>query len=99
MIERKVADWVKRAIRNRMSVTGLAYRPDGTSIRVHMTNLSYDGCKLLTDKPLVIGEQVRLVVPGMQPILAQVRWTTNEEAGMRLLGGSAAEDRRARIGV
>ena len=98
-IERKPADWSNRANRNRMSVTGVAYRSDQSWVRVHMTNLSYDGCKLLTDHPLDIGETVQLVMPRMQPINAQVRWTTGGEAGVRFQSASAAADRRARIGV
>ena len=99
MIERKPADWAHRGNRSRTSVTGVAYRSDHSWILVQMTNLSYDGCKLLTDQPLDIGEQVQLVMPRRRPINAQVRWTTGEEAGVRFMTNSAADERRARIGV
>lgn len=99
MIERLQSEWHNRANRNRSSVTGVAYRADESWVRVQMINLSYDGCKLLTDCPLDIGEQVTLVMPRMQHVSVQVRWSTDSEAGVRFLNGSAADDRRARIGV
>ena len=98
MIERPTSSWVKRN-RKPMSLTGVAYRADGSWMRVHMTDLSYDGCKLLTDDLLNIGETLRLVMPRMQHMNAQVRWVKDQQAGIRFLGGSAVEDRRARIGV
>ena len=99
MIERKPIDWVARANRNRTSVNGVAYRSDGSWVRVHMTNLSYDGCKLLTDQPFDIGEQLTLVLPRMSHMAVQVRWTGENEVGVRFLLGTAVDDRRARIGV
>lgn len=76
MIERLFTVWANWANRSRISIMGLAYRSDGTRIGVQMINLSYSGCKLKTDQPMVIGEEVKLVIPRMQPINAEVRWTT-----------------------
>jgi hypothetical protein len=99
MIERSPANWVKRN-RKPMSLTGVAYRADGSWMRVHMTDLSYDGCKLLTDDTLDIGETLTLVMPRMQHTKAQVRWIKNQQAGIRFLtNASAVDDRRARIGI
>jgi hypothetical protein len=99
MIERPLSSWVKRD-RKSMSLTGVAYRADGSWMRVHMTDLSYDGCKLLTEELLDIGETVTLVMPHMQQTKAQVRWIKDQTAGVRFLhGSSVADDRRARIGV
>ena len=99
MIERPLSDWVKRS-RKPMSLTGVAYRADGAWVRVHMTDLSYDGCKLLTDDTLDIGETLTLVMPRMQHMKAQVRWIKNQQAGIRFLhNGSAVDERRSRIGV
>ena len=99
MIKRSPSDWVMRSNRNHTSVTGVAYRSDGSWVRVHMTNLSYDGCKLLTDHRFDIGEQLTLVMPRMRHISVQVRWVKENEAGVRFLLGTAVDDRRARIGV
>ena len=43
MVERAVQDWKARAGRNSSSVTGAAYRSDGSWVRVQMVNVSYDG--------------------------------------------------------
>ena len=102
MIERPQSEWVKRANRSRTSSTGVAYHSDGSWTRVHMTNLSYDGCHLLTDKPLDIGETLVLVMPRMQHQKVQVRWAGESEAGVRFIGGpgsSVQDERRARLGV
>jgi hypothetical protein len=98
MIERPVSQWVKRN-RKATSLTGVAYRPDGAWVRVHMTNLSYEGCHLLTEEEFDIGEPLTLVMPRMQHLKVQVRWVKNGQAGVRFLGSNAVEDRRARIGV
>lgn len=98
MIERPQSTWVKRD-RKRMSLTGVAYRADGGWVRVHMTNLSYDGCHLLTDAQFDLGESLTLVMPRMQHQSVQVRWIKDGQAGVRFVGTSAVADRRARIGV
>ena len=100
MIERAPSDWTPRQFRKGASTTGTAARADGSRCRVHMTNLSYDGCRLLTEEALDIGETLRLLFPGRQPTDVQVRWVKDHEAGVRFLqNATAAEDRRARIGV
>lgn len=99
MIERPISQWVKRN-RKPASVTGVAYRSDGNWVRVHMTNLSYDGCHLLTDQEFDIGETLSLVMPRMQRIEVQVRWVKDNEAGVRFIqAGNVADERRARLGL
>ena len=99
MIERPFSEWVRR-VRKPVSTSGNAFRSDGSCVRVHMTNLSYDGCRLLTEHPLDIGETLRLVMPRMQEMDVQVRWVKDNEAGVRFLQNQTArDDRRSRIGV
>ena len=98
MIERPISQWVKRN-RKATSLTGVAYRADGAWVRVHMSDLSYDGCRLLTEEEFDIGEPLTLVMSRMQHLKVQVRWVKHGQAGVRFLGGNAVEDRRARIGV
>ena len=100
MIPRPQSEWVKRLERKPASCTGVAYRSDGSWVRVHMTNLSYDGCHLLTEDSLDIGETLKLVMPRMQHMSAQVRWVKESEAGVRFLANaSAVDERRARLGI
>jgi hypothetical protein len=99
-IERTPEDWNPRNPRKPASTTGVAYRSDGSWMRVHMTNLSYDGCKILTEDRLDIGETLKLVMPRMQHMEVQVRWVKEQEAGVRFLGGgSVIDERRARLGI
>jgi hypothetical protein len=64
-----------------------------------MTNLSYEGAHLITEEEFDIGEPLTLVMPRMQQLKVQVRWVKDGQCGVRFLGGSAVDDRRARIGV
>ena len=99
MIERPMSQWVMRN-RKAASLTGVAYRSDGSWVRVHMTNLSYDGCHIITGEDFDLGEPLTLVMPRMQHMRAQVRWVKNGQAGIRFLhDGNVLNDRRARIGV
>jgi hypothetical protein len=98
MLERPLTQWVKRN-RKATSLTGVAYRADGSWVRIHMTNLSYEGAHLITEEEFDIGEPLTLVMPRMQQLKVQVRWVKDGQCGVRFLGGSAVDDRRARIGV
>ena len=99
MIERPYSEWSKRAGRNRTSASGIAYRSDESWVRVQMTDLSYDGCHLLTDVDFDVGETLTLVMPRMNHMKVQVRWIKQGQAGVRFIGNSAADERRARIGL
>lgn len=99
-MEREQQDWFSRAARRQVSLTGTATRADGNSLRVLVSNLSYEGCKLFCEKPLNMGEVISLTMPGLGTMSAQVRWTAEEKAGLSfLLGKSIKEERRARLGL
>lgn len=99
VIERSPSEWTSRPGRKATSTTGIIYRDDGSWMRVQMIDLSYDGCHLLTEERLNVGETLKLVIPSMQHLTAQVRWVKENEAGVRLLhNASAAEVSRARLG-
>lgn len=99
MVERTRSQWLPRKERLRKSLTGVAYRSDGSWLRVHMTNLSYDGCHLLTDGSLDLAEAMTIVMPRMQHLKGQVRWVTDGQAGVRFLTGDVVGDRYARLGL
>ena len=100
MLERPQSQWTARQPRKAASTTGAAYRSDGSWMRVHMTNLSYDGCHLLTEGALDMGETLKVIMPRMQHFNVQVRWVKDQQAGVRFLNNaSAADERRARLGV
>jgi hypothetical protein len=98
-MEREQQDWLSRSARRHVSLIGTARRADGGSLRVLVSNLSYEGCKLMSEKRLSIGEIVNVTMPGLGTMSAQVRWTAENKAGLSfLLGKSVQEDRRARLG-
>ena len=98
-MDREQIDWLNREGRRKASLTGIACREDGSRLRVVVTNLSYQGCHLFAEDPICQGETFDLTVPSMGAVKAQVRWSDGESAGVRfLVGESAAEQRRARLG-
>lgn len=101
-MERDQSEWRKRDGRRNVSLGGAAYREDGRSHRVLVTNIAYNGCHLICEGSLGVGETLKLIVPGMGTVNAQVRWTKEERAGLRFLienNVTAQDQRRARLGV
>ena len=99
-MEREPIDWLPRAARRRVSLTGMARWEDGSSAKVLLSNISYQGCHLWSEHQLTCGETMTLMLPRYGNMDAQIRWVVGDSAGVRFLtGASAADDRRARIGV
>jgi len=100
-VEREPIDWKARGFSRRgVSHKGRISCADGQVFSALVTNLSYSGCQVLAEGSLTVGETVSLSLPGQGAQDAQVRWVAQDCAGLQfLLGQSAAEDRRARIGV
>ena len=99
-VQREHIDWKRRQVRNKVSLTGTASRPDGRTFRVLVSNVSYEGCHLWTDHDLAIGDTINLTLAGRGELPAQVRWIKDGSIGVRFLtGNSPSDERRARIGV
>ena len=96
-----IKDWVKRNERRDVDLAALAFRADGTSCNVSLRNMSYDGCLVEADGGFAIGEKVRLVLPRMGEIKAQIRWATAEgKAGARfVLEEIGPQERHSRMGL
>ena len=80
---RRPNSWTERSERREVNLASFASRSDGTRIRVRLLNISYEGCQLATEKPLVVGERIKLGLTGLGEILAEVRWTSKYRAGAR----------------
>jgi len=99
-MKREVIDWKVRPVRRKLALPGNATGPDGTSFRILLSDISYEGCHMLAEAELTTGEVIEVAIPGMGRMQAQVRWVAGDQVGVRfLLGKSPVEDRRARIGV
>jgi hypothetical protein len=99
-MEREISDWSVRGPRRPVKLTGAVEWSDGVSSMAIVTNLSYLGCTLSSDREFARGETVRLTIPERGKLHAQIRWVRDGKAGARFLTGDSARDtRRARIGV
>jgi hypothetical protein len=99
-MERQQIDWTSRGPRRPAQLMASAEWADGTTAAVQVSNLSYLGCRLSCDHGFVKGETVRLFLPDLGKVHAQIRWVRAASAGARFLTGDSTKDaRRARIGV
>lgn len=81
---RREPGWISRDDRIPTLVEGSALREDGTLVRVTMSDLSRDGCRLDYDgDTLQIGEWVNLEAEGHSAIRGQIRWSLLGSAGVR----------------
>lgn len=98
--QERTPDWNKRNDRKPVSVAAVAYLPDGSAIAARLTNISYEGCQIETEVTLPIGDKLKLALPRLGEISAQVRWSLQGTAGLHfLLEESHADERRPRIHV
>lgn len=81
--QERLDDWVERNQRHGVSFPAVAYRSDGTNIRVHLRNMSYEGCQMDTQKVLLVGEILTIRLSGLGDVFAEVRWATKDRAGAR----------------
>ena len=100
-MEREACDWIPRGEPRRPAKWAAAAQwPDGSRANVLVTNLSYQGCRLVSDRQFTKGETVRLFMPSLGQVHAQVRWVRNGIAGTKFITGDSSKDaRRARVGV
>lgn len=76
---------VKRHPRIRVEHEGVLIDSDGVEVPVKVTDISREGCRLITDGSPMIGERVRLRVGRAGEVPAQVRWSLGQEAGLRFV--------------
>ena len=77
--------WIGRKDRPDSSVEAVAYCADGTEVAVIITNMSDEGCRMESAHTFVIGEQLRLAVPEVGYVVAQIRWALLGAAGARFI--------------
>ena len=90
MEHRPFLEWNRAEKRRGMNVPGVAYRADGNRSTVVVSELSYDGCRLLASDSFTVGECVTLVVMSLgAEINATVRWARQGKVGLRFADGAA----------
>ena len=83
--QRLEQEWPPRSERRLVNVAGNAIRLDGSKIRVRVLNISYEGCQLETERVMLVGERVKLSLPGLGEIPVEIRWVTKGRAGARFV--------------
>lgn len=73
-MQRTFHDWVSRNSRRHVSLATLIHRGDGSQACAYVSNLSYDGCELTCDELFLLDERIKLAVPNLGSIRAEIRW-------------------------
>ena len=80
-----VHGWTGRKDRHSVSLDATILRGDGSKAPVKLTNFSDEGCRIEAANDFRIGERLRIAVPRMGMIKAQVRWALADSAGAKFL--------------
>lgn len=67
------------------------------SIPVTLLDMTYDGCKVRTPEVLQVGDRLKLSIPNLGILKAEVRWYGDDRAGLRFIhseGDDGAADRK-----
>lgn len=70
-----------RRPRRKVEFGAFAERPDGTQALLTLSNLSYDGCEVVSAESLRVGERIKLNLPRLGQIFAEIRWSAEGRAG------------------
>lgn len=80
--------WTPRNDRKEVDLAAVVHREDGAPLPVTVKDLTEQGCRISGDETLLIGEQIRLEIPHLGYLSAQIRWSLDGEAGARFGGES-----------
>lgn len=84
------SDWTSRDPRTKVQLTGTITRANTLRHPVRVTNISAKGCRVESDRQLIIGESVTLAVPERGEWRARVRWALLDSAGLEFATNDAA---------
>ena len=82
-LQKRFRHRIKRRERYSVNFPAVATCSDGSTIRVHLWNMSYEGCLMETQKALPVGERIKLNLVDLGEVSAEVRWATKDRAGAR----------------
>lgn len=77
--------WIGRKDRDDVEVDAVVLRDGGDSVRVKLTNVSDQGCRMECGETFRIGELVQIALPAMGCVQAQVRWALPGSAGAQFI--------------
>lgn len=95
----QVVTTADRDRRRNTRLNGFGLLEDGTTFRLSIVDLSYDGCKVETAIGLMPGLNLKLSIPGLGSALnATVCWSKDDKAGLRFIAQAASiPEQRPRI--
>lgn len=92
MKQRNVRSLSARAPRRDVEFGAVAARTDGSELLITVSNLSYEGCQLRTGSRFRSGEKVKLNLPRLGHIQAEIRWASESKAGARFIVEEATSE-------
>lgn len=87
MNQRELESLNRRGPRRDVEFGAFAERPDGSEAVLTVSNLSYDGCQLRSEENFLTGERLKLNLPRLGQILAEIRWSAEGKAGASFIVG------------
>jgi hypothetical protein len=73
----------RREERRVVDLGAMLHRRDGSCRPAAVRDLSYEGCRLSGGEALEPAERLRLVIPALGELEAQVRWSGGNSAGLK----------------
>lgn len=83
----RLPGWISREDRDAVILHGTALLADSREVRVRLTDISREGCRIESDECMGIGERIQLHVEALDGIAAVVRWSLEGIAGLRFEDG------------
>lgn len=87
----RMQGWIGRKDRFPVAMDAKVHRADGAIVAVRLTDFSEEGCRLEGDDVFQIGEHLRIDVPRLGLVKAQVRWALAGSAGTRFFTEGEAQ--------
>jgi len=81
-------EWATRKNRHPVAVDAVIHRTDGTKMSAILTNFSDDGCCIEGANDFRVGERLRIDMPRMGHVKAQIRWSHPDSAGAKFVAES-----------
>lgn len=73
--------WTPRNARRQVDLAAFVHRGEGDRLPVIVKDLTEQGCRLSAEETLRIGERIKIEIPRLGFLDAQVRWALDGEAG------------------
>ena len=62
MEQRSFQEWARKQERRDVELPAIAYRCNGERLGILLTDLTYEGCKLLTNQEMEVGERITVLL-------------------------------------